>query len=347
MLQVVLPMKQRVTIKDVAKAAHTSVTTVSLILNGKGKRFSKETREKVLTVQQRLGYLPNFYAQSLVGKRSATIGVIVPDISNPFFSAFIKGVEDIAYQHNVVPLIYDVGEDDDRTGYYMKTLTERTADGFVLAAPSISQSFVDQILNKNNIPYVATDQTYLTNESDEVLADNEKGGYLATNFLVSQGHKRIAMIMPTLITNNLLKRFNGYRDSLDHSGIAFDESLVFHTEFSRRGGYQVARKIIASDATAVFCVNDDIAVGLYRGLKDMGKKIPDDYSIVGYDDIDWCNYVEPRLTTIHQPAYDVGAKSAAILLHRIKHPETDFQLFTFDVSLVIRESTKKVNELGR
>lgn len=337
-------MKNRITIKDVAQAADTSVTTVSLILNGKGQRFSKETREKVLYAQQKLGYIPNYFAQSLVGKPNTTIGVIVPDIGNPFFSSFVKGIEDSTFQHDIVPLIFDVGEDVSRANYYLQRLTQRTVDGFILAAPSIAQEIVDQTLNKNGIPYVATDQTYLANSSDEVLVDDEKGGHLAIDYLVGEGHVRIAMVMPTLETNNLLKRFEGYQNGLVANGISFDERLVFNTEFSRYGGYVIADQILKSDATAIVCVNDDVAIGLYRGLKDSGKKIPDDYSIIGYDDIDWCQFVEPQLTTIHQPVYEMGTKSTIMLLNRINNPKMAHQSYTLDVSLVVRDSTKSMEQ---
>ncbi|RYL92782.1 LacI family transcriptional regulator [Sporolactobacillus sp. THM7-4] len=255
-------MKNRITIRDVARAADISVTTVSLILNGKGRRFSKETRDKVLSAQQMLGYIPNYYAQSLVGKPSTTIGVIVPDIGNPFFSTFVKGIEDITFQHDIVPLIFDVGEDNHRADYYLQMLTHRTADGVILASHSITQTIVDQILTKNGIPYVATDQTYLGNDSDEVLVDDEMGGHLAIDYLVRSGHRRIAMVLPSLMTKNLIKRFTGYRKGLADHGIAFDDQLVFRPEFSRHGGYIAAEQIVKSDATAIFSVNDDVAIGL-------------------------------------------------------------------------------------
>ncbi|GKT02986.1 ribose utilization transcriptional repressor RbsR [Furfurilactobacillus sp. WILCCON 0119] len=331
-------MAKRVTIKDVAKAADLSITTVSQILNGKGDRFPETTRAKVFQLRDQLGYVPNFNARNLINHSMQTVGIIVPNLVNPFFSMFLRGIQDAMYEHECVPIILSADRDKKLEQYYLRTLVERGVDGAIIASSAISNDDLNELLKPNHIPYLLFDQNDPQNEGDRIIVDDERGGELAVNHLLAAHHERIAMVLPTGPSQNVQMRLAGYRSALVRHHIAFDENLVFETELSKQGGEDVADAVIASGATAVFSANDELAVGLIRGLNEKGIKVPEDVSIIGYDDIDLDDYMTPRLTTIHQPVYEMGVWASQMIMRRLREPEIEAQMKIVDVNLVERNS---------
>jgi len=333
---------RKVTIKDVAALAQTSVTTVSLILNHKGQRFSPETIDRVRKAQVKLGYTPDYFAQNMVNKQTRTIAVLVPDINNPFFSEFIQGIEEIAYQHDFIPLVYSAGTQNQKVNYYLKELVRRKVDGLILAVSGLDEGILRQLASQQ-MPYILLDQSEKQHQSDEIMVQDLIGGQLATDYLIQQGHRRIGIVLPANSAWNIEQRLLGYRKTLAAHQITVQEDWIINTELSKKGGYQATDQVIASGVTAVFAVNDELAIGLYRGFAERQLSIPENLSIVGYDNVDWCEYVTPKLTTVRQPIFELGQEAARLLLDRIADPKKAIQQRILAVDLIKRDSVQTVS----
>lgn len=324
--------KKKVTIKDVAKQSGVSIATVSQILNGNEQKFSPKTVEKVVATKKELDYEPDYFARRMIMKKSKTIGVLVPDITNPFFSTLVRGIEGVLYQQNFVTMLCNADLDTKKETDYLDELSRRGVDGFIIASSAISNQAINESLRKKNLPYIVLDQKKAEGFSDAVLTDDLSGGKLAGEHLRQLGHKKAAIVLPKDATENIKTRLTGFQE-------VYPEAVLVYAELSKAGGRQAAKEIVETDVTAIFAINDELAFGLYLGLADKGKKIPQDYSVIGYDNIDMCEYVTPQLTTIAQPIHELGQTTAKLLLERIEHPEKDWEEKSLPVQLLKRFST--------
>ena len=333
-------MGKKVTIRDIARLAGVSVTTVSQVLNGKGKRFSKSTREKILKLRDEYQYVPDFHARSLIMRENInTIGVLVPNVSEPFFGTFVEGVQQVARQEKLIPLIFSANRDPKLEKAYLEQMVERSIDGLIIASARMTTEMINQALINREIPYILFDRNY-DQVGTRVQTDDYHGGQLAAQHLAELGHRKFLYLGVNHLTENFKQRLAGFKDSLLASHLSFNEDRdVLHTELSRQGGYKAAQAVAESGATAVFTANDDIAMGLLRGLRELKVRVPEDISVVGYDDIALDEYVYPQLTTIHQPIFDLGVGAAKILLDRIENKHQSEQVEHFPVRLIRREST--------
>lgn len=327
---------KRATIKDVAKASGVSISTVSQILNGKSQLFSEKTVEKVMQAKINLNYQPDYFAQRMIKKESKTIGVIVPDIANPFFSSLIKGIEKVLYKKNFMTILCNADFSEEKEFDAVQELERRGVDGFIIASSSITNETINQVLRLKKIPFIVLDQKKAENYSDAVLTDDHNGGILAAQHLKQLGHEKVAVVIPENAPENIQNRFIGFS-----SVYPVDSLLIIHAPLSKEGGESAVAQIIAGNVSAIFAANDEIALGVYRGLFDSGKKIPEDYSVIGYDNIDICNYVTPRLTTIAQPTTALGETTAKMLLKRIDNESEAWEEIILPVHLEVRDSTRK------
>ncbi|MBS0947884.1 ribose utilization transcriptional repressor RbsR [Levilactobacillus brevis] len=334
-------MTRKVTIRDLAEAAGVSVTTVSQILNGKGERFSIETRQRVHQLQEDLGYVPDFNARNLIMKSAQTIGVLVPNLGNPFFSMFIRGVQQTSRERHFIPLIFGANHDEQLESYYLQELIKRAVDGLIIASASITGEAIDNILKKNGIPYLLIDQNGGPSV-DRIRVDDEQGGQLAARHLLALGHQRIVVVMPEHPTQNLRIRLAGFKAQLVDQQIPLADSAVITSPMTKLGGYQATAAVLAQHPTAVFAINDETALGLMRGLHEQGVRVPDDISVLGYDDIDLDEYVVPKLTTIHQPVVTMGQQATELLINRVQNQRQPAQMVDLPVVLKQRESTGPV-----
>lgn len=334
-------MTRKVTIRDLAEAAGVSVTTVSQILNGKGERFSIETRQRVHQLQEDLGYVPDFNARNLIMKSAQTIGVLVPNLGNPFFSMFIRGVQQTSRERHFIPLIFGANHDEQLESYYLQELIKRAVDGLIIASASITGEAIDNILKKNGIPYLLIDQNGGPSV-DRIRVDDEQGGQLAARHLLTLGHQRIVVVMPEHPTQNLRIRLAGFKAQLVDQQIPLADSAVITSPMTKLGGYQATAAVLAQHPTAVFAINDETALGLMRGLHEQGVRVPDDISVLGYDDIDLDEYVVPKLTTIHQPVVTMGQQATELLINRVQNQRQPAQMVDLPVALKQRESTGPV-----
>jgi len=333
-----LAMTRKVTIRDLAEAAGVSVTTVSQILNGKGERFSLDTRRRVHQLQEEMGYVPDFNARNLIMKSAQTIGVLVPNLGNPFFSMFVRGVQETSRERHFIPLIFGANHDEKLESYYLEELIKRAVDGLIIASASITAEAIDNILKKNGIPYLLIDQNGGPSV-DRVRINDEQGGQLAADHLVALGHEKIAVVMPEDLTQNLQIRLAGFKRRLAEHHVDLPERAIVHSAMTKLGGYQATAAVLAQHPTAVFAINDETALGLMRGLHEQGLSVPNDISVLGYDDIDLDEYVVPKLTTIHQPVVTMGQQATGLLINRIKDQRQAAQLVDLPVDLREREST--------
>lgn len=324
---------KKVTIKDVAKASEVSIATVSQILNGNSKNFSPKTVAKVLKVKEELNYVPDYFARRMVMKKSKTIGVMVPDIANPFFSTLVRGIEDVLYQENFITMLCNANEDNRKENIVLEELSRRGVDGFIIASSAISNEDIERQLVKKKHPFIILDQKSSEDNSDTIRTDDFFGGQLAASHLKELGHSKVAVVLPEKATKNILKRLEGFQ-TIYKSNLS-----VIYAPLTKEGGRQATRDLVKTDVTGIFAINDEIAFGLYLGFRELKKAIPDDYSIIGYDNVDMCEYVTPPLTTIAQPIYELGQQTAELLLERIKDPEKERVNKKLPVNIINRFST--------
>ncbi|MDT2830464.1 LacI family DNA-binding transcriptional regulator [Vagococcus carniphilus] len=328
--------EKKVTIKDVAKASGVSIATVSQIVNGNSKNFSPKTVAKVLKIKDELNYVPDYFARRMVMKKSKTIGVLVPDISNPFFSTLVRGVEDVLYKENFITMLCNANGDNEKESLVLEELSRRGVDGFIIASSAISDEDIERLLINKKHPFIILDQKSSEENSDSIQTDDFLGGNLAASHLKELGHEKVAVVLPEKATANIVRRLEGFIEVMGKN------VTVIYSSLSKEGGRRAAKDIITTDVTGIFAINDEIAFGLYLGLKDFDKSIPSDYSVIGYDNVDMCKYVTPPLTTIAQPIYELGQQTAELLLERIEHPEQEKVVKKLPVNLINRFSTRQI-----
>lgn len=337
-----------VTIKQIAKEANVSTATVSMILNKKNKTISEKTTNKVLKIARERNYIPNTMARSLVTKQTKNIGLIIPDIVNPFFPEIARGAEDRAILSRYSVIYCNTDDNLAREDSYIDLLNEKMVDGIILAH-SADRGCGAKSLKTCRVPVVLIDRDYdIPNILGKVLVDNTKASYTGVNYLLSQGYRKIAYITGAMKTRTAQDRLKGYQKALDERGFEFDQRLVKTGEYKIEWGIRGAQAFLDEkiDFDAVFCGNDLIAIGVVKVLKEAGLKVPGDIGVMGFDDIYMATIVDPQLTTIKQPNYEMGYNAMQLLINAIegngsaqtqKAPETVF----LDTELIVRQSTRK------
>jgi len=333
-----------VTVKDIAKVAGVSITTVSLVLSGRECRVSMKTREKVQKIARDLDYQPNHLARGLVTRRSQTIGLIIPDISNLFFSELAKGVEMEAQQNSYNVIFSNSNEDGTKDLKNLRILLNKAVDGLIIV-PSIKEHEMNltaefnRILSSHKLPVVIVDRILPGIECDFVSLDNREGGFMATKHLLELGHQKIGCITGPQALMSSGMRYQGYCDALNLYGLPIDENIVFNGDYCLHSGVEGAEILINRNVTAVFACNDMMACGAYRQACIMNKKIGSEFSLIGFDDIPFAEMLEYPLTTIHQPVYDIGKSSCRMLLDKLNGTTTDIRKIKYSPTLVVRATT--------
>jgi LacI family transcriptional regulator len=335
----------RVTIKDIAKKAGVSITTVSRVVNDKLGGISQETRERVLKIVEEMNYQPNALARSLVTKQTLTLGLILPNISNPFFPEMVRGVEDIANQNGYSVIICNTDDVEDKEKNYIHLLKEKYVDGIIFSSNSRYSGEHYDILHKANIPFVLIDRGEEGGEGPYhgVFIDNEKGGYLATQHLIDLGHKKIACMTGPIELGTAKRRLLGYQKALYEAKLPIKSNWIIQGNFRMKTAYLAAKTLlIDEEITAIFACNDLMACGIYQAAYELGRRIPDDLSVIGFDDIQLVEALTPKLTTIRQSSYTLGKTAAEIMIQDIKKVKSDKRIVKLDPRLVLRNSTKGI-----
>ena len=328
--------------KDVPEKAGVSVTTVSHVIN-ETRMVSKNLRQRVLTAMKELGYQPNALARSLRRKETNTIGMIMPDSANPFFAEVARGIEDTSFEQGYSVIICNSDGDVQKELLHANVLAEKQMDGIVLFATGKSTKQIE-MLQGRNIPLVMVDREIPDVMVDVVLTDNMQGGELATRHLLDLGHSRVACITGSLDLPLSVERTTGYRKALLERGIAVDQALIVEGDFNYESGYRATRQFLELDAppSAIFACNDPMAIGAISAIVESGRRVPDDISIVGFDDVSLASFANPPLTTIVQSKYEMGAIATKMLLERVHDRDMPARRKLLGTSLLKRESTAPV-----
>lgn len=339
---------KRVSIKDVAKEAGVSTTTISYVLNRKlDQNISRETTARVWDVVKRLGYVPNLSARSLISRKSNLIGVIIPQtepgkefmFSNPFYGEFLSSVEYTARQNSYHLLISGTEKDQG----YMSIARNRDVDGIIIVGTYPSE-FIEE-LKQIGVPVILVD-AYLKEEPFPTIGiDDHLGGLLATRYLLEKGHRRIALISGVLMKDGVNeKRFLGYRDALAEAGIPFEESFVYSGSVGHEYGIQAAGEMQSrgNRETAAFVTADIMALGFIKGQRMLGRTVPGDISVVGFDDLYLATICDPSLTTVRQDIRLKGETAARLVIEANRKKEGKKQDILLPISLVERDSVRSI-----
>ncbi len=335
-------MSQRVTMSDVAQRAGVSLMTVSRVINDKGE-ISQETRERVQKVIEELGYRPSGIARSLAGGQTYTIGLVVPDIANPYFSEMAHGITQVAYDEGFSVLLCDCEELPDREIAMLEVLEEKRVDGVVVAAPrSETEKLLPIIARHPNAVIVNRlfKEADSANVSGFVINNDKAGGYKVTKYLLENGHSQVGFLAGPGSSYGSIRRNLGYRTALEEHGLPYDPQLVRYCHPTVEGGREAAIQLLKDhpQLTALFCFNDLVAIGVLQCCLELQRKIPDDLAIIGYDDIPMASWVTPALTTCRVNSEEMGRLSIQLLIDHISGCAGDCSNIFLEPELITRQS---------
>lgn len=331
------------TMKDIARLAQVSTSTVSHVINN--SRFvSEEIREKVQKVVKELNYTPSALARSLKVNETKTIGMLVTATSNPFFAEVMAGVEQYCQQNHYNLIIATTNGDAERLQHHLQTLIQRKVDGLLLMCGDARLN-TDESLNIP-LPMVVVDWWFTELNADKIFENSTSGGYLATKTLIDAGHSDIAIITGNLKKSLAKNRLEGYKKALYEANIPLNPNWIIESHFDFAGGLAGMNSLLTQSEkpTAVFACSDTIALGAYQAVWQQGLNVPQDISIIGYDDIELAKYLSPPLSTISQPKAELGKLAVETLLKRIRSQAKDFQTIMLEPELVLRDSIHQINK---
>lgn len=313
-------MKKRPTLADVARAAGVSLMTVSRAINNK-PGVSDEVRQAVLTKARELGYRPNLIARGLATQSTETVGLVVPDNTNPFFAQIARGVEDTAYQQKYSIFLVNTAEDPDRESKALDSLWDKGIDGLILCSSRLTADVLaEEIARFPAAVLLNRELAKLPPHSTTINVNDRRGAQLAIKRFLDQGRRSIAHLHGPETSLSAKRRLEGYRDALDKAGIAFDPRMVERCTPDTEGGRIAAAAVLERrpETDAIYAFNDLVAVGAMQAVEETGKSVPDDVAIIGGDDIPLATIVRPQLTTLHVNLRHIGCLAMRTLLNTIE-----------------------------
>jgi len=330
----------------VARRAGVSIATVSHVINNT-RHVSEELRSRVLAAIAELNYQPSGVARSLRRKQTRTIGMVIPDNCNPFFAEVARGIEDASFDQGYNVILCNSDGDVEKELDYLELLTRKRVDGLVLVSAGASQATVDMLAAQQGA-VVIVDREISGLMADLVMTDNRQGGYQATSYLLGLGHRRIACIAgPSPLTPSA-DRVAGYGKALCEAGVPLDKGLVLTGDFQSRSGHAAMQTLLklAERPTAVFTCNDMMAMGAICAIQQAGLRVPDDVSVVGFDDITLASFTCPPLTTVAQAKHEMGVLAFELLSQRMQDGELAPRRELLETELVIRGSCRRCGAGG-
>ncbi len=329
------------TIKDIAARAGISYATVSRALNGK-YGVSQKTRDKVLGLAKEMGYRPNAIAQGLVNRATMTVGLIIPDITSPFFPRLALGIEDRLLKAGYNLFLCNTNWDTNRECDYLNNLVQKQVDGIIISSIAHYATDIEPLI-PDDMPLVYVSSYPDKTKRSYVLIDNIKGADMAVSHLLSRKRRKIAFIGSQQEYISLEDRLSGYRKALKRAGIKVTEDMVVLDKFQEQSGYKIIREMLEKGNVpdGVFAENDLIAMGVVQGVQDSGLRVPEDVAVIGFDDIPIASHPDIQLSTIHQPKFRIGTYAAEMLLHQLEHKPADrvVERMTLQPELIVRRST--------
>jgi LacI family repressor for deo operon, udp, cdd, tsx, nupC, and nupG len=330
--------RARPTIYDVARLAGVSTATVSRALNDTGQ-IAPATRAAIDAAVAQLGYHPNTVARSLVTKSTQTIALLLPDITNPFYAALVGGIQQCALETGRTMLLCTTEGDPAREEQYLGLLRAKQVDGVLVDGLVLPPDRIARFV-RDGLPIVCLDRDVDATSVPLVQVDNRLGARLATEHLLALGHRRIAHVAGAPELRISEQRIEGYRDAHHAVGIEPSPGLLAVGSFTEEGGYEAARSLLEStELTAVFAANDLSAIGVLSAIVESGRRVPDDVSLVGFDDLRLSRFMTPPLTTVHQPAREIAERATQLLLDLANGRTVKQRLTLFEPELVVRGST--------
>mgnify|MGYP005851348829 CR=1 FL=1 len=334
-------MSMSIRIKDVAELAGVSSATVSRVLAN--KHYVKETtREKVLKAVRELGYQPSRVARSLRVKSSQIIGLLISDIQNPFFTALVRAVEDVAYENNYFIFLCNTDETIEKEAMYIDLMISEKVAGVIITPTNERNSPCKKLLDAN-IPMVAVDRRVLDCDADTVVLNNTHGSFELVSLLIENGHHRIGAIVGRTEITTGRERYQGYKSALMRHNIPVLPELVRFGLPKEEMGFTCTNELLnlPDPPSAIFTGNNLLTIGALRAIKDRGLRIPQDIALVAFDDMEWSTLISPPLTVAAQPTYAMGLKATELILKRISDPTKPTESILFEPQIRVRESHKK------
>jgi DNA-binding LacI/PurR family transcriptional regulator len=330
------------TISDVAKKASVSKSTVSRVLNG--IPVKEENRQKVLNAMQALGYQPNAQARSLTLGKTDVVGVLVPNMDGPFYGSILEGCQQALWSHGLYMIVRSTHHDRGSEPNLVKLLWEKRVDGLIIFTPREIKERPMQALVKDlvasNFPLVVADGELDSLSISGVWIDNFEGGYKATKHLINLEHQKIGILLGPDDSPESKLRLNGYKRALKDHALPFDQELVASAGDYRSGSAQrIFSQLVDAGATAIFACSDELAYGVMEACKERGISIPQDLSLIGYDDVPFARLTTPKLTTVAQPLGQLGQVAAGRIARMISGEEREVTQITLPTKLVVRETT--------
>ena len=332
------------TMKDIARLAGVSTSTVSHVIN-KSRFVSEDIAERVNKAAQDLNYAPSALARSLKMNRTRTIGMLVTTSTNPFFGEVVKGVERSCYHKGYNLILCNTEGDNERMKASINTLLQKRVDGLLLMCSTLEGERIEVFDRYPDIPVVVMDWGPMLFASDKIQDNSLSGGYIATNYLIECGHKEIGCITGPLIRHQAQMRYEGYKRAVLEARLEINPQWIVESDFECEGGYEAFNRMLEKGPlpSSIFVSNDMMAMGVLNAAHEKGIRIPEDVSIMGYDDIHIARFMSPALTTVHQPKYRLGKVAVETLLKKLEKETLEPQVVQLDPTLVVRKSVKHLN----
>lgn len=338
----------KITIRDIAQKANVSTTTVSRVLNNKPD-VGKETVQKIKRLIEELGYQPSSIARGLVLKKTYTIGLIIPDVCNPYFPELLRNVEDEAKKYNYSTIFCNTDNIPENEIKVINLLRSKQVDGLIISSSSDSKGTLEQLtkMHEEHFPFVligmlGNDESY--KKFSSVTIDNFESGYNATKYLIDLGHRKIAHITGLPDLNTCIGRREGYKQALKDSNIIFKQEWLVHAGYTGESGYSCTKQLLhlQDRPTAIFTANDLLALGCFQALSEEKIAITNEISLIGHDDV---FTIYPKITTMRQPKREIAQKSVEFLLRQINKDESAFGASeVLHATCIVRKTTRKLNK---
>ncbi|CQR48147.1 HTH-type transcriptional repressor PurR [Paraliobacillus sp. PM-2] len=336
----------KITLKDIAEKANVSVTTVSLVLNDRPCRISLEKKKLIKQIAEEYNYSANQIARSLVTKETKMLGLILPDIGNIFFSSLAKNLEEVCRKEGYTLIISNTNDQYEQDLKLLHFLHNRSVDGIFIIPSNESYKNNRQLLEqleKLTIPYVMLDRVFSEHACDKVIFDNEKGAYLAVKYLIEKGHRKIGCIASSFSSINGKYRLQGYKKAMDENNCEIVSDYIVEGNYRLESGYNAGKKLLSSKITAVFVMNDMMSLGFLKLLNERNEKVPQDISLVSYDNTINPYLIGLELTSVEQNVKDLTQAGLHLLLSRIKDPKKTHKEICLTPKLIEKNSVREIN----
>lgn len=329
----------KVKIVDVAREANVSVATVSRVVNNI-PLVNEETRDRVMAAIKKTGYKPNAIARSLKIQRTNTLGIMIPDVANPFYTEIVRGAEDVCGIYNYNIILSNTDFDTEKERKSLDVLIEKQCDGIIYVGKHLSDEIREELVNASAevVLGCVPDET---GQLSGVLIDNENAAHDLAKKCIEMGHTHAMVFCDAFAKGYInMQRLNGIKRAYTEAGLAFNEGMVYYGAASAKGGYRMMQAALESGMpfSNVYCYNDEIALGAIRAAFDAGKNVPEDVSVCGFNDFWISEWTKPEITTISQPMYDIGAVAARMLIKMCEKEESETKTLYVPYDLIIRNS---------